>query len=146
MTSTTALSTFDPHQLRTFSVGFDNIFDHFFDNASTTSNYPPYNIIKHDDEHFSIELAVAGFKKEDIEVETKENKLTIRSNYVKNVDEAENSSVYYHRGISKRQFSRTFTLSSDVYVKDASMVDGLLKVELERIIPDEKRPRIISIN
>jgi len=146
MTSTTALSTFDPSQLRTFSVGFDNIFDHFFDNVSTTSNYPPYNILKHDDEHFTIELAVAGFKKDDIEVETKENKLTIRSNYAKTIEEAENAPVYYHRGISKRQFNRVFTLSSDVFVKDATMVDGLLKVELERIIPDEKRPRVININ
>jgi molecular chaperone IbpA len=143
---TSNLSTYiDPQHFRTLSVGFDNVFESIFDNVST-SNYPPYNIIKHNDENFTIELAVAGFEKDDIEIETKENRISIRSVIAKNVETKDSDDVYLHKGISKRQFNRTFTLASDVFVKDASMVNGLLKIHLERIIPDEKRPRLISIN
>ena len=148
---TSNLSTYiDPQHFRTLSVGFDNVFESIFDNVST-SNYPPYNIIKHNDENFTIELAVAGFEKDDIEIESKENRISIRSVIAKypakDVETTKDSDdVYLHKGISKRQFNRTFTLASDVFVKDASMVNGLLKIHLERIIPDEKRPRLISIN
>ena len=110
------------------------------------NNYPPYNLIKKNDEHFVIELAVAGFEKEDIEIETKESKISIRSIIAKRIDEENSKEEYLHKGISKRAFNRTFTLSSDVFVKSASMVNGLLKIDLERIIPDMKKSRVISIN
>jgi len=146
MTSNHLSTYIDPQHFRTLSVGFDNVFESIFDNVST-SNYPPYNIIKHNDENFTIELAVAGFEKDDIEIESKENRISIRSVIAKDVETTkEPKDVYLHKGISKRQFNRTFTLASDVFVKDASMVNGLLKIHLERIIPDEKRPRLISIN
>lgn len=142
---TSNFTTYDPNHLRTLSVGFDTLFDSIFDNVST-SNYPPYNIIKHNDENFTIELAVAGFEKKNITVETKENNISIHSVIAKDVDERTSKDVYIHKGISKRQFNRTFTLAADVYVKSADMVNGLLKIHLERIIPNEKRSKLISIN
>ena len=143
------IPTFD--HVRTLSVGFDSIFDSLMNNVSTAgstygNNYPPYNLIKKDDEHFVIELAIAGFNKEDIEIETKESKISIRSIIPKKIDEEESKEEYLHKGISKRAFNRTFTLASDVFVKDASMVNGLLIIDLERIIPDKKKSRMIYIN
>jgi molecular chaperone IbpA len=145
----TSIPTYD--HVRTLSVGFDSIFDSLMSNVSSSgstygNNYPPYNLIKKSDEHFVIELAVAGFEKEDIEIETKESKISIRSIIAKRIDEENSKEEYLHKGISKRAFNRTFTLSSDVFVKSASMVNGLLKIDLERIIPDMKKSRVISIN
>lgn len=143
---TNALTTFDPNQVRTYSVGFDSLFDSLFDHQPIqTSNYPPYNIVKHSDENFTIEMAVAGFKKEDIEIESKENILTVSSLNVKDIVPKEGP-TYLHRGISRRQFKKRFTLSNDVFVKDAKMEDGMLYIHLERIIPEEKRPRLIDIS
>jgi len=140
----TALTTLDPNRVRTYSIGFDRMFDRLFDEVNvSTTNYPPYNIIKSDDTNYSIEIAVAGFGKDDIEIETKENTLTIRS-VEKNselVDEVE----YLHKGISARAFKRSFTIADDVVVKGASYENGLLIISLERIIPEEKQPRLIKI-
>ena len=96
--------------------------------------------------NFVIELAIAGFTKEDIEIETKESKISIRSILPKKIDDGESKEEYLHKGISKRAFNRTFTLASDVFVKDASMVNGLLIIDLERIIPDKKKSRMTYIN
>ena len=144
-----SIPTYD--HVRTLSVGFDSIFDSLMNNVSTAgstygNNYPPYNLIKKDDEHFVIELAVAGFEKEDVEIETKESKISIRSIVPKRIDEEDSKDEYLHKGISKRAFNRTFTLSADVFVKSASMVNGLLKIDLERIVPDKKKSRMVSIN
>ena len=132
------------NDLRPFSVGFDNIFDHFnlhLNNARTVS-YPPYNINKLDDLNWNIEMALAGFGKKDIDISTANSQLTIKSVVDKNKDETAGT---IHKGISKRQFTRTFTLADDVVVNDAELKDGMLVVNLEKIVPEEKKPKSIKI-
>ena len=131
-----------------FSVGFDNLFDDFDRiykfNSSSINHYPPYNIRKVNDTDYVIELAIAGFGKKDIEVKSQENTLTIKSKDKKEEVLEKDESVL-HRGISQRSFKRSFTIAEDVVVKGADLKDGLLSVKLERIIPDEKKPKIIDI-
>ena len=131
-----------------FSVGFDNLFDDFDRiykfNSDSINHYPPYNIRKVNDTDYVIELAVAGFGKKDIEVKSQENTLTIKSKDKKDEVLEKDESVL-HRGISQRSFKRSFTVAEDVVVKGADLKDGLLSVKLERIIPDEKKPKIIDI-
>ena len=131
-----------------FSVGFDNLFDDFDRiykfNSDSINHYPPYNIRKINDTDYVIELAVAGFGKKDIEVKSQENTLTIKSKDKKDEVLEKDESVL-HRGISQRSFKRSFTVAEDVVVKGADLKDGLLSVKLERIIPDEKKPKIIDI-
>ncbi len=136
------------NQLRPFTVGFDDVFENFermFDGDVLnvpTVNYPPYNIVKTGDNTYDVELALAGFGKDDINVEYAENQLTIKS--VKKEEKEEKEGVI-HKGISKRHFARSFTIAEDVEVKGAELKDGLLTVALERIIPDHKKPRTIKI-
>ena len=124
------------------TVGFDSMFDRLFGDiqrTETSSGFPPYNIRKDDEEKYTIEMAVAGFSQEDLEVELKEAVLTIRS-------KSENEEKeYLHRGIARRAFSRSFTLSDDVVVKGADLINGMLTVDLERIVPEEKKSRLIEI-
>ena len=138
------------NQLRPVTVGFDNIFDHFermFDGDVMNIpqvNYPPYNIVKTGEYTYDIELALAGFSKNDIDVEYENNVLTVKSiKKAETVQEGNNGML--HQGISKRMFSKSFTVSDDVEVKGAELKDGLLKVSLERIIPESKKPRTIKI-
>ena len=124
------------------TVGFDSMFDRLFGDiqrTETASGFPPYNIRKDEEEKYSIELAVAGFSQEDLEVELKEGILTIRSKSEKE------EKKYLHRGIARRAFSRSFTLSDDVVVKGADLVYGMLTIDLERIVPEEKKSRLIEI-
>ena len=142
-----SLSIFN--QLRPFTVGYDNVFDRFetmFDNDhffSNAGNYPPYNIVKTGDYTYDIELALAGFGKKDIDVQYADGTLTIKS--IKDANEEDKDGLL-HKGISKRQFSRSFTIADDVEVKGAELKDGLLKVALEKVIPDNKKPRTIKID
>ena len=138
------------NQLRPVTVGFDDIFDHFermFDGDVMNIpqvNYPPYNIVKTGENTYDIELALAGFSKDDINVEYENNVLTVKS--IKKADEKdEQANGVIHRGISKRMFTKSFTVADDVEVKGAELKDGLLKVSLERIIPESKKPRTIEI-
>ena len=132
------------NNLRPLTVGFDDVFDHFEhmmnDNffRGTMGNFPPYNIVKTGDNTYDVELALAGFNKKDIEVEYKENLLTVKSKKQDNAEETDEDGNVIHRGISKRMFSKTFTIANDVEVKGAELKDGLLKVSLERIIPEGK--------
>ena len=137
------------NQLRPVTVGFDNMFDHFermFDENYTfnvpTVNFPPYNIVKTGDFTYDVELALAGFSKDDITVDYADNVLSVKS--VKKSEEKKEDGVI-HRGISKRYFSKSFTIADDVEVKGAELKDGLLKISLEKIIPDAKKPRSIKI-
>ena len=136
------------NSLRPFSVGFDSIFDEFDRMLESTerysSNYPPYNIKRVNDNNYSIEVALAGYSKDDIEVELKDNTLTVRNNNKDKIINEEGNGVI-HKGISTRQFERSFTISEDIKVKDAELKNGLLTIDLERIIPDEKKPRLIDI-
>jgi len=140
----TNLSLFDNfNQLTPYAVGFDRVFDqlqNYVENNSTSTGYPPYNIRKDGEYNYDIEMALAGFSKKDIEVEVADGVLTIRS--VKENEEDDNN---LYRGISYRKFNRKFTLADDIIVKDAKLQDGLLKISLEKIIPEEKKPRLITV-
>jgi len=142
MVSTT-LTTHPFDRVKTYSIGFDRMFDTLFDENVSTTNYPPYNIVKVSDSEYAIQIAVAGFDKKDIEIETKENTLTVKS--VEKKEELVDDVTYLHKGISNRAFTRSFTIADDVVVKGATFENGLLNVELERIIPEEKKPRLIKI-
>ena len=137
------------NQLRPVTVGFDSMFDRFermFEDDifnAPSVNYPPYNIVKTGDYTYDIELALAGFNKKDIDVEYADNILTIKS--IKSDEAKAEQDGMIHRGISKRQFTRSFTIADDVEVQGAELKDGLLKVSLERIIPETKKPRQIEI-
>tara|TARA_X000000368_G_scaffold213845_1_gene168917 strand:- start:116 stop:559 length:444 start_codon:yes stop_codon:yes gene_type:complete len=142
-----ALSIFN--QLRPVTIGFDNVFnqfermfDHQFDSISVP-NFPPYNIVKTGDNKYDVELALAGFNKKDIDVTVEDGILTIKS-IVKDSKEDKEEGVI-HKGIAKRYFSKSFTIADDVEVKGAELKDGLLKVSLERIIPESRKAKTISI-
>ena len=131
------------NDLRPFSIGFDNLFDqfdHYLDNRATS--FPPYNIGKGKDElNWTIEMALAGYSKKDIEVKYADNTITIKS-----VHKDEEDKDMLHRGIAKRHFTRSFTTADDVEVKGAEMKDGMLSIALEKIVPEAKKPRTISIS
>ena len=137
--------TFDPSRINAYSIGFDRMFDSLIGNhpnQTTPSSYPPYNIVKHDDDKFTIEIALAGFSRDEIEIECRENVLKIES---KSRPEGDDEKEYLYKGISNKRFKKAFTLSDDVVVNGADMKDGILKIEMERIIPEEKKPRTIKI-
>ena len=137
------------NNLRPITVGFDNMFDHFehmMDDSffrGTMGNFPPYNIVKTGENTYDVELALAGFNKKDIEVEYKENMLTVKSKKQEETKDEDGNII--HRGISKRMFSKSFTIANDVEVKGAELKDGLLKVSMERIIPEHKKAKSIAI-
>ena len=137
------------NSLRPFSVGFDSIFEEFDRMLESTerysSNYPPYNIHKLNEKDYKIEIALAGYSKDDIELELKETTLTVRNKAKEKVVNEEGNGVI-HKGISTRQFERSFTISEDIKVKNAELKNGLLNIDLERIIPEEKKSRLIEIN
>jgi len=139
------------NQLRPVSIGFDNIFDHFermFDDRDEffripTSTFPFYNIVKTGDTTYNIEVALAGYTKKDIKVDYADNLLTIKS--VKEEKDSKESSGVIHKGIAKRYFSKVFTIADDVETKGAELKDGLLKVSLNKILPEGKKPRKIEV-
>ena len=144
-----ALSIFN--QLRPVTVGFDNVFDHFermFDDEMyrmpTATNFPPYNIVKTGEYTYDVELALAGFSKDDIDVSYENNMLNVKSKQ-KEQSEATDQDGVLHRGISKRWFSKSFTIADDVEVKGAELKDGLLRISMERIIPEGKKARTIEV-
>ena len=140
-----ALSIFN--QLRPLSIGFDDVFDHFesmFDyDMVNVSNYPPYNIVKTGDNKFDIEVALAGFNKKDINVTSENGMLTIES---KQEDKSKDKDgEVLHKGISKRYFKKSFTIADDVEIKGAELKDGMLRVSMEKIIPEAKKLKTIDI-
>ena len=139
------------NQLRPITVGFDNVFDHFermfnddFFNVPTV-NYPPYNIVKTGANAYNVEVALAGFSRDDVSVEFAEGILTIKSKDRTESDKPDADGDIIHKGISKRYFSKSFTVSDDVEIKGAELKDGLLTVSLERIVPESKKARVIEI-
>ena len=144
MVTSKTLSLFDNfNQLTPYAVGFDRIFDNLSRYASdnvTSTGFPPYNIRKGGEYNYTIEMALAGFGKKDIEVEVADGTLSVRS--VKENSE-DDSTVY--RGISYRRFERKFTMADDIVVNGASLENGMLTIELERVVPEEKKPRLISV-
>ena len=137
----------DPTRINTYSIGFDRMFDSLTSASGFTqqTNYPPYNIIKKSDTEFLIEVAVAGFSKKDVEVRMSENRLNISSIDLRTSEMDMDDTEYLHKGISARSFKRAFTLSDDVVVKEANMENGILSISMERVIPEDKKPRTIEI-
>ena len=127
--------------LAPWGIGFDRVFADF-DVAfkENTNVYPPHNVVKINDDSFLIELAVAGFSIEDLNIETVENSLVITGEHA-----TEDEREYTHKGISARKFTCKFTLAEYVNVGEATLVNGILSIALERVIPDEKKPRTIAI-
>jgi molecular chaperone IbpA len=137
-------SSFDP-----FSVGFDKTFKALASQldgiGKALPGYPPYNIKKVADDKYVIEMAVAGFSKTDIEITLDGGKLIINGK-TKDAEDADNAGAYYfYKGIAERAFTRTFTLADSVEIKNAEMVNGILKVWLENFIPEHKKPKKIEI-
>jgi len=139
-------------QLRPVSIGFDNIFDHFenffedgedYIRASLTSSFPFYNIVKKGDNKFDIEVALAGYDKKDITVEYEDKLLRIKS--VKETKSDKDKDGVIHQGIAKRFFSKSFTIADDVEIEGAELKNGLLKVSLRQIVPENKKPKQITI-
>jgi len=126
-----------------FGIGFDDMFDRFTNiaNTQTGSNYPPYNIINESETQSVVELAVAGFSEHDLDIEVSDNKLTITGNKDVKLDDDK----YRHKGIAYRNFTRTFALADHIEVNGASVDCGILRVYLERVVPEELKPRKIEI-
>ena len=140
---TNALTIFN--QLRPHTIGYDNIFENFndmFESSGFQNTFPPYDIIKNSDTKYDIQIAIAGYSKEDIIVEVKENTLSIKS--IKQ-NEGDKLEVLY-KGIAKRYFERYFTIADEVKVNSAEFKNGLLVISLERVIPQHKKSRTIKIN
>ena len=130
------------NSMQPYTIGFDKMVERLnqINNTDMSSTYPPYNIIKESSESFKIEMALAGFSKSDIEISLADGVLSIKS-----VKDNKTSNDDLYRGISYRKFKKQFTLAEDVVVKSASLKDGLLIVKLEKILPEEKKPRVIKI-
>ena len=144
MVTSNTLSLFNENfnKLTPYAVGFDHVFDtlnRYVDNQQA-QGFPPYNIRKEGDYNYVIEMALAGFGKEDIQVEIDESTLSIRS-----VKENSEDDETQYRGISFRRFERKFTLSDDLVVNNANLENGMLYIDLERIVPEEKKPRLIEV-
>jgi molecular chaperone IbpA len=126
-----------------FFIGFDRALDtwNHVQNVSTATNYPPYNLIKVDDDSFVVELALAGFTKTDIDISVSDGKLIVKGE----TKAEDNDSKFIHRGIAARKFTREWALGEYMEVKAAELKDGMLKIEIERILPEEKKPRQIKV-
>ena len=138
------------NSLRPFSIGFEDMFDQFESllgngGLSMQSNYPPYNIRKTGKDKYAIEVAVAGFNKDDVEVEYEDNLLTVKTKKVDKTVEEDKDGEIIHRGISQRSFSRSFTIANDVKVNGAELKDGLLLIVCEKIVPEQKKRKLIPI-
>ena len=136
------------NSLRPFSIGFDDVFDQFEsmlggNGVSVQNNYPPYNIRRAGKDKYAIEVALAGFNKDDVEVEYEDNLLTVKLNKLKALKK--DGGEIIHRGISQRSFARSFTIADDVKVGDAELKDGLLTISCEKIVPEAKKKRLIEI-
>ena len=128
---------------RSHFIGFDHIWNDIARLSEMSDNklYPPHNVVKQDETHFSVELALAGYSKDELTVEVKDGILVVTGGKAEGDEERE----YLHRGISAKKFTRTFRLSEHVVVDGADFKDGLLVIDLRVEIPEEKRPRIVQI-
>jgi molecular chaperone IbpA len=132
--------------LTTSTLGFERFFDDVerllsADVQKASTSFPPHNIIKLDDNHYVVELAVAGFSKDEIDITVADGTLTIRGDKI----DSKPNSVYLHRGIGTRSFTKTLTVADTIEVRGAEFKDGILRIGLENIIPEHKKPRKIEI-
>ena len=145
-------TTLDIPDIRRFAVGFDHMFNELHRTAGTlnASNYPPYNIIQHKNDHlhetvtqFAIEIAVAGFEESELDVEIIDNELVIKGEHIQ---ETRSDAIYLHQGIAARNFVRAFALAENVEVKGAAVKNGVLTVTLEHIMPVSTTPKKVAIS
>ena len=142
MTRTLALRSLDIPQIHKFGIGFDSMIDELLRTTQQNqTNYPPYNIVKETEDKFRIEVAAAGFNQGELTIELNNRLLTIRGSRGPIDPEIE----YLHQGISNRDFEREFTLAEHVKVIDATNVNGILTIYLERQVPEDKKPRTVEI-
>jgi len=141
MTNTLTLRSLDIPSIHKFGIGFDTMLDELMriNNQQNQTNYPPYNIVKLSEDNFLIEIAVAGFSEGEIDINLDNRVLTIKGT------KATSANEYLHKGISDRDFVREFTLAEYVEVASAVQKDGILTINLERVIPEEKKPKSIAI-
>jgi len=123
------------------TVGFDHLFDLLEQGAETAQGYPPYNIERADENNYRVTVAVAGFAEKDLNIEVRDGVLTVEGKR-----DPDNKATYLHQGITGRGFQRQFQLAEHMEVRGARLENGLLSVDLERMIPEEKKPRRITIN
>jgi molecular chaperone IbpA len=147
MTKTLALrsgdvSTYQP--FHRFGIGFESLFDELtrVNERQANASYPFYNIISQDEDNFSIELAVAGFREGEIEIQVDKNQLSITGNQVEPAEQPK----YVVHGISSHSFNRTFSIAEHVVVKNAYMANGILTINLERKVPESAKPKMIKID
>jgi Molecular chaperone (small heat shock protein) len=138
------MRTFDFSPLFRSTVGFDRLFDLMDSVAEQSNGYPPYNIERSDETHYRISLAVAGFGEKDLSIEIKEGVLTVTGQ--RSAEDPSQARAYLYQGIAGRAFERRFQLADHVEVKAAYLENGLLHIDLERLIPEEKKPRRIAIS
>ena len=141
--ATMQLKTVTPAELANLSralVGFDQIFNQRLQQVN--GNYPPHNIVKYSDSEYAIEVAVAGFSKDEITVEVDQDQLVVRGIQTDPTDEGKE---YLHRGLASRNFEQNWTLAEYMEVKDAEVKDGMLIINIERIVPEALKPRIIKV-
>jgi len=138
------LARFDTTALNRALIGFDTLFNDLenrFANQIQT-NYPPHNIVKFDNDNYEIQIAVSGFDKDEVTIEVADNQLTIKGEHVE--VEAE-TTVYLYRGLASRNFTRVFPLAEHIVVGDAVIKNGILKIALQRVLPEALKPRSITI-
>jgi molecular chaperone IbpA len=139
MTNTFTINTWDAYT--PFNIGLENIFNRLDAMSGHNTNYPPYNIIKNDNANYEIEVALAGFKSDEIEVSTEQNILRVAST----VEKRDSERTYVHKGLSKRSFTHTWQLADDVRVSSIDFADGLLSISLEKIIPEHQKKTTYTI-
>lgn len=134
------------HNINRYAIGFDHLMDHLVtlhsNNNLTANEYPPYDIIKEGESNYKIELAVAGFKKDELSIQLKENTLTIKGE----TNSKNSNEEYLHKNIARRSFSKGFSLADNIEIGSASFEDGVLSVSLTQNIPEEQRPKEIKIH
>lgn len=140
----TQLVRFDTNALNRALLGFDTMFSDFENRFANqiNSNYPPYNILKRDENSYEIQIAVTGFEKDEVTVEIDQNQLVVRAER-KAVDSADVE--YLHRGLASRSFERSWTLAEYVEVGEGRIKNGVLTIDLKRIIPEALKPRVLNI-
>lgn len=140
----TQLVRFDTNALNRALVGFDSMFEDFEHRFANQlkDNYPPYNIVKHDDATYEIEIAVTGFAKDEVTVEIDQNQLIVKGIRDKSNDV---TAEFLHRGLAFRDFTRSWTLAEHMEVGEGKIKNGVLTIELKRIVPDALKPRILKI-
>ena len=141
------LHTLDLPSLHRHAIGFDRMFEELnrtFANSRGGDNYPPHNVVQLDDTRYVIEVAVAGFAESELDVELKENVLTVKGEHPKTEETKDTN--YLHKGISTRNFTRNFPLAENVEVRGATVKNGILSVALELVVPEEQKPKKIAIS